>query len=54
VEIIRTISFMSIRNVARWARRDFIGCGYSSSDDSPLSTEPLIVLQPLYCLATCN
>lgn len=27
---------------------DFTGCGYLSTDDSPLSTEPLIVPQPLF------
>jgi len=33
---------MSIRNVARWAIRDCIECGYPSTDGSALSTECLM------------
>jgi hypothetical protein len=45
---------MSILNVACNDLRDVIECGYSSTDDRPLSTEPLIDLPSNYCLATCN
>lgn len=45
---------MSIRNIARWAIGDRIECGYLSTDDSPLSTEPLIDPPSNNCLATCK
>jgi hypothetical protein len=37
--------YWSIRNLTRWASGDFISCGYTSTDDSPLSTGPPIVTQ---------
>ena len=45
---------MSIRNVARRVRSNFVSCGYSSSDNSSQTTEPQIVHPIFYCLATCK
>jgi hypothetical protein len=43
---------MSIRNVARWPLGDFIDCGYSSTDDRPLSTEGIISISTNYIIGT--
>jgi hypothetical protein len=42
------VNLLSIYNVVGEAYRSAIDCGYSSTDDRPLSKEPIIRLLPLF------